>query len=628
MSYVTDESNGPDPTRGNPKCTEFHDGTIVPIDQGGLYNCCCCDPCRYIRPNGVVGGRLPVWDADSTANYCCKCVPRVLFLVFVPDDADDACCQSVGRALFVQKPEGDTSYYNFYEGELFDVTVRVEVGRVLDSDEYGAIDDCGWKITTTVQPDGYGTSDTQEWEIDHDDVTCLYLPDGIELATVEGPAGCTGTLMLYDVEKAKVPFEQREDITPYEGNFLALGYDDSCGECVELPTVLCATGMRHAGDTVVERREFVWFEDAGIRGWAYDNPVTGKTERLLLSDEYSGCVITPDLEDGAEIFDPVALEPPCSCQMHVVFVTSVNGTPYAFSLRAGWCSCWEFACAKCRCVPLELCVMYWDGSAMHANVFVEWNEATNSWDAADRDQFRLVLQENSKYQCEIHPWINGEEVSMDSYPVWDCGDETASGEFSGKHDILSVNGSGSIDGIYGGTDYVWFSASSLMPSCWKAPCNICTNECGSSPASLTVSVTQWTEYGDASGIEDYQECNWEFTVHFVQEINGFDATGPDYNCYYVGFLFCGGYDRLIKVEVHSNQISFAEIPAWQVGDPSPCVIGPSIDWSPSCDPVYWDSGDLSDSPDWISSMFSKTVCGDCDPETIEDTYHLQIVVTE
>ena len=79
---MTRESQGPDPCRGNLRCQDFHDpfgrragaggdpvtgtGTGTIAELGGVYNCCCCDPCRFVRPELIT-------DEEDERLYCCRC---------------------------------------------------------------------------------------------------------------------------------------------------------------------------------------------------------------------------------------------------------------------------------------------------------------------------------------------------------------------------------------------------------------------------------------------------------------------------------------------------------------------------------------------------------------------------
>ena len=151
-------TDGPDRNKGGLQCLAQHDGTR----EGLIDSCCCCDPCRYQRPP-----RSDTTDADFTALFCCRCVPRLVCMTFTPDIGSDECCRTISLPIFPQfdlPPENEvvqTFPIIHYTGTISGITCVLSIAK---ESEDGP---CFWKITTTS---GYITS-ANSVEIDHVNVT-------------------------------------------------------------------------------------------------------------------------------------------------------------------------------------------------------------------------------------------------------------------------------------------------------------------------------------------------------------------------------------------------------------------------------------------------------------------------
>jgi len=630
---MTRESHGPDPCNGSLKCQDFHDslgrqvgtgsGEVTPL--GGIYNCCCCDPCRFVRPS-------PFTDEDDERYYCCRCVPRVIFLKFVPNDLDANCCKVIGLPLFAEA--GDPgSYLTTYQGSMLGLTVYVEVGRLTGTGTGTALG-CGWRFTATINGTGSGTGEIEIYSIDHDDPSCLYVPEGMNLGSVEGPNGCSGYLTVEDVYKVKLPFQERYVTENWIGpNYIDISNDPS-GQCTEVCARVCVAGIRHAGGNY-ERVEFDWFDDditgtgtAADRGWSYDNG--SYVEKLLLSHGGTDAVITPEFEGGAEIFSPktVSSTTRCSCDMKEIITGSFGGSSYTATIRCGFCTCWEYVCGTCRCVPYSLCVMLYDGSQMWDNLQAYWNETDKSWDVASTETgtgytnlLRLYLVDENG-QCVIKPALyDGDVLTMNSYPVYDCGAETVTGQFTGQHDIVTISVEDQDTILTGtGTDtgLILIIASSLQPNCETGPCQEatpCYDDCDSHPDSLWVEIKQWCEAGDWSG-GYYFEGVLSVKVYYWQTIDYLETSPlrPKYSCGYIGYgQLCG--DCRVKVELRNGMIYID-------GAPSGCTGVSYSEWeltTETCDPYYGQTTEDAGSAGPINHVCLGLV---------DDTCRTQITVTE
>ena len=243
MSSDLRTSEGPDRFRSSIRCRQFHDRPD--LDLNGVYNCCCCNPCRHIRPGGL-------YDLKKEMAYahCCRCVPRAIFLRFVPDDPDHECCSRAIEAMFYEETiDEDNEPVSTYSGSLFNVAVSVRLGR-MDTSEYSGVSGssgsgsgpapCAWKITATRESD---VNFEVVIPIDHILTTCLNAPE-IDLASIEGPAACMGKLRLANITKARVPYIERQDVHDFpnvyagERAFHCLCPDDcddeNCSDAVRL----------------------------------------------------------------------------------------------------------------------------------------------------------------------------------------------------------------------------------------------------------------------------------------------------------------------------------------------------------------------------------------------------------
>lgn len=568
------ETHGPDPCRGNLRCQDFHDSLGRQSSVlGGTYNCCCCDPCRFISAEMGDNEYDPRY-------YCCKCVPRGFLLTFTPHDPGDGCCDSFAAPMFVTAGPGG-SYYHEYDATLFNIATNVKIGRVIGSGD--ATDKtCGWAITTTVNPGGSGTSDFQELTIDHADVNCLYAPSGsINLATVGGPAGCSGTLSLEDLSKARLPFQYRSEVQDYAlPKFVDLaGSGTPCGFCDEVPRVLCATGYRHADDDY-SWVEFYWFDDnpgvpSGVRGWRYEDLINhygGYVETLYLTSTASGCVITPDLEPGGELFGPeiIGSGEQCACALKETFRYTNGSITRPFTIRSGFCSCWDFVCGTCRCVPYELCITMFDGINFYSNLIAEWNPATYSWDVnsvassvSGVPYLSLQLSNDAYDRCIISAVFEGSGVTTSTPQQFDCGGETVGDHtFTKQNDILTfsidedrtiANSGGDI------TVPFWIKGGSLDLSCGHIfPCSEatpCGENCGSHPDSLTVNIHQWATEDDISGTGNAVDGSIDVEVYFWQYPQ-YEAGDVTIRCGYSGmadlFPYCSGC--FVYVELDNSQV--------------------------------------------------------------------------
>lgn len=508
------ETHGPDQCKGNLNALTLHQGGDPSAEGlGYLTNCVCCDPCHTVRPISPTGAGST---GDFPSIYCCRCVPRGIYARFVPDDPDDECCVEYAEPMLL----GWDGALAFYATYLFGVAIEVTLGRVGDA--------CEWNMTATDSETGYEI-DSQTVTVDNEEVTCWEVPTDFEIA-VDGPLSCTGgTLVLANYANVKLPFVERyEPEYPDWEKFVDLTYNP-CGDCVQVCRKLCLDGVRHVGD-VDERVEFVWFEDYdGTRGWSYQEPDSEFVERILLEEnEYGGCQLVFDLEAGADHFDDLPLEL-CSCGLEEQVMAIVGGSAIGFWLRCGRCSCWDFYCGSCRCVPEELCVLLVIGTDAE-RLILTWDPDEKRW-GSDYDPLRLNLGADGD-DCLVTADVTGygaidDDASFNCRPA-----ESVTNVFNPERDFLGFE-------LTDSTRQIYIVASGLSPECALGACSDatpCNADCGGHPAQLTVNIRLWREVGDISDPYDAgEECSFDVVIHYWETLSYEAGTGVLHHCGYTGW---------------------------------------------------------------------------------------------
>lgn len=564
---VQRETEGPDRCRSSLNCADLHEPD--PLITSSLYNCCCCNTCLHVRPS--------MKGASEEFSHCCRCVPRMIWLVFVPYDIEDACCQSAAVRMQYGGTEpvgGDEYPVTTYSGELHGATVTVEIGRF-------AYDGCAWHITATKAADGLDVD--EYYEIDHDTVSCIDV-DGLEIGEIEGPRDCVGTLILANDEVGRIPFQER--ILTEEPEFITL--DPPCGDCEQVTSMLCVFGHRKIGQDH-GWVEFFWF-DYGVdeRGWTYTDPETDAVEYIYLyENDYGECSLEFSW-DGSSVLDDVVLEN-CSCAMKEVVTWSNGVDTIGFTIRSGKCGCWEFYCGTCRCVPRYLCVNYYsfDGSSeisdfVH-NEILTWDEDDKCWYDDERNTeygLYVALRPNTVTgDCELVAVFNGRE--LETTAIYDCAEERVKeGLPNNKYDPdvgfidAEIN-----DYQEEGPNFVWVHISSYTYDCLTHGNCLCYDQCGSTPEQIQWNFYAWNDpYLDEPGIEG--ECSITVTLYrFVRGLS----------CEYLGFFTAktgGGETQVFKVsggDVFLLRIVDGEYDEYTSWSHDPFT-------TQSCDPYYATTG--------------------------------------
>ena len=548
-------SDGPDHLRGSHACTAQHDGTER---EGHPDWCCCCDPCRYIRPSRT-----------TIQRHCCRCTPKMICLTFTPDDTADACCQSISLPLLAQFDS--TPFWTvYYEGSIGGITYRLAIAK---EETDGP---CYWRLTA---PALYVD---EHIEIDHVNVSCLSVPD-ISIDDVTDANGCTGTITFANYEAAKIPFRhQIPDSPDIEMRTPTWATSDPPGTpqctCTEVPRFLCVDGIRHA-DGSREQVQFDWDDTNGDR-WSFlpcnGDPSLDQEHIYLRGDQYGNCYLEFDFEqtggDTNDWADPpntlgtdiheirpgmVAVES-CGCDIHAYSETSIPDDPQLSQrfvyINAGDCGCWKYLCGTCRCVPQRLCVFgeidgeyitgeaLWDGTA--------WQFAADGTMPA----FTINIGPDECDNCVLTVDGTFTVPFLPSTPV-ECG-EFLSGEVESEYDETTP----------GTFNWLWMSAAACP--CNVGSCVICAEtRCGGPPAIVYFDLEARTNFIPLPPGWVYQYCNITIPLTFYQR---WLTTPPQrVQCGYVGYkvVHCPAYmgdpEQNFVIRVSIGDDGFGQ-PIWRM----------------------------------------------------------------
>lgn len=552
-------TDGPDPHHTSILCKEHHDGRRVgpPTDF-----CCCCDPCRYRKIDGTGG---------AFKRHCCRCNPIVITIRFDPSNYDECCGDPIANFAFGEQVSlSSLEPAVRFSTSIYGKTINVYLSSFPVSGEYSVLADgvCRWTIE--IPEDGV----FEEVIIDHNNVTCLGVPD-IEITGIEGPELCFGTISLRNVEGVKVPFQKiLFDEYFYDGHDLWIPRTICCNEgqeyeCCTVPRWLCVAGNRSLGGAN-ERVNFLWtegfteyeFADGWVIGqWTYTDPVTEVVDAVyLIRNEYGFCEFRTDFEgpegfrvgsdSKGELYPNLPLDSDdCFCNTRVLGRYPETGDPdMVLKIRPGACSCYEWFCDQCRCLPRYLCVAVFYANAYYPSVLLEWNgsgwassgESTSADGYSTIDDLTLnLVSVNEGASCGVELSFN----NFDLDPVLiEC-------------DVMLAFAIEGQEGDYQDGEYISLLAvTALDPSdcppfaCGVTPCNA---SCGSDPDSILVT---WEAFAYEEELLGY--CAGEMTLYKQYEAA---VTGPadlELTCSYVGYLTldCYGGVQVLRMTLSSGTL--------------------------------------------------------------------------
>lgn len=632
------ETHGPDRCHTSLNCINFHDPTVDRTDP--LINFCCCNTCMSLRPSDL---------GDITrikVLHCCRCVPRLIWLLFTPTDGDP-CCKARSVPMVYTETDDD-GFISIYTGSIYGIDIVAELGPlaagtgslVFPGTGTGTDDACAWHITA-FKADEVDIDIT--YIIDDITVSCLDVSQ-IVIGNVNGPNECSGQLALGNMNAERLPFVRRAEVDEYccddtgtgTGPTRFVTLDPACNDCTQVCYKLCVEGHL-IFDQEDEYREFTWF-DNGVddRGWTYtDNddvtyvillttgtPETGTgtgttTALCSLVFDWEGSEIIPDRD--------IDLTNGCSCGIKEVVTANVGLDTIGFTIRCGFCSYWDFFCGTCRCVPSTLCANFYLGGIFYKNILLVWDSTEKRWTNTVSTgtgtgtvawDIVVSISADDDGNCVLTASADGEQIG--ETVAHDCGTEhladgvkPGSNLFDSSNDIILTIFSGTVS-----DEYAWMAISSQNNCDFMGQCaaSSCGGECGSHPDTLTASIHGWNAPGDAPGY--YGDCTVDVELYHVEIMDVSDSYAP---CGYIGFkdigICTGGLTRTLRVMYYAGLVDLTYKDG--DGDWQQCPDMYNLQMSESCDPLYSDSGEIA-----VALLFC---CASC-PEVVIQRF--QVIITE
>lgn len=431
---------------------------------------CCCNPCSLVR-------------LTCENSECCKCIPRVLCVRFVPDEPSatnpefslfsDAGVDALGPASYAiplryssydfvmqmeRRPLGGYEYDSGYgSGHQEWACFWVIYKRVANVNSLYELHRIYWKHTgcgeTKYSNAPYPNDDDGENLSGYDNIiTCREFtfthrdPDSTR----------AGTYVITPFHMHRQPFHSTK-CGPEEyggdGSECYAELAEPCDECTQVRRRLCLEYNYFDEDENEQtaKRRFDWFPDENNpHGGYWIDPCTEDSISISSYVPGSGedcyglqegdCIVNFDI---AALTDPGGIwangEPECPLKLSAcsdgVLLRYDDGYGRWVRLSAGYCDCWDYHCGKCRCVCPALCyveVLYNDNTSDVVplkNVYkaLPWDEDLGGW----TDGYDTVLLVQTCNGCAIR--IEG----WDDIPVEICGHKI---QFYAEKDIGSFVG--------------------------------------------------------------------------------------------------------------------------------------------------------------------------------------------
>lgn len=343
--------------------------------------------------------------------------------------------------------------------------------------------------------------------------------------------------------------------------------------------------------------------------------LTFKFETGLTEEIYTPAVI-PHTLDWAHPYDVPAqsyfpFAGGCSCKLAVFHISTSHPT-HGLAVRCGFCSCWDFYCGSCRCVPTQLCVAYYDGYNWHLNVFLDWDDEQKAWvgsgweepstgsgtGTSDTEELTVFLRRNDLGQCEIAP--DFEPGPNQVYPTWNCGEGHITRKFDTLEDIVSFSYANYRDPLHP----IFVYGSSHVPTCVRSNCTHatpCNADCGGHPDRIYMTIQQYRLAGDTPETPPEEYAERTFVLVYEESADWYVPQDPvedsyiQVMCRYRGVIqsSCAGFDYCpVLVEVWDGHVRM------QGTSGSGCITltpGSDIEYLPlteSCDPYYAETAEV------------------------------------
>jgi hypothetical protein len=408
---------------------------------------CCCGVCGFINIASDCGNTV-----------CCKCIPKWLCMVFIPDEITEAC---VVR-------ETTAEYTGSWVGSLPGIDTvgtdhRIEVLML-------RIDDgpCMFRVYIPAR------DITEDYVIDGGKRECSLYPEFRQ--TCQDPYfeltdftlnGCTGTLVIRRKELEKVPFSSPKLGT--ETSVLPLG-EEPCGPCTEYCRTLC---LEWSVGGVTSKAQFTTGDSSPTPLWGHR--MADGTPATITVEEIDGvCHLVID-HDGLGEFDKVPI-PYQMCNLGMVIEYQGTGEAAGkwVSISCNRCTCWDYICDMCRCVCQTMCVVSVDGPEQTDVTYyeLEWDERLLRWGTAEKWVGLRGNPDTGKCEYVISGWNDDPEL-----PPYDTDASTIEIEECGKDMSYYVTSDMETAFETGVFKFEYGICKTCNPDCFKLFCDDCCDEC-------------------------------------------------------------------------------------------------------------------------------------------------------
>jgi len=297
----------------------------------------------------------------------------------------------------------------------------------------------------------------------------------------------------------------------------------------------------------------------------------------------------------------------CPCEK-TAYATTIDGPlePIEFFgfIRSGRCSCWDYYCSdKCRCLPKHFCFAYSNADLLNGtNVIGQgqatWNPDTKCWHSnygASGDISLCIgaggngfvagrAGETFNRACTVTGSNDGHTYSLSSAVTCDYVDM----EFTLSNIEYDASGTPTRNSIiaYRPT----FGDCDATADCDTA--TPCSENCGSHPESLNISISGYTLCEDGSfegtGIYCEDSCYEEIELNFKEDIRFYATEGEGANitveCWYDGYIPCTGEQRPVEWRGNDQSLGGLILNGQRFALPTVFDSGEWTSFSQVCDP--------------------------------------------
>ena len=406
---------------------------------------CCCGKCNFFNIA-----------SDCNNSVCCKCVPKWLCMVFIPNEDQVDCAVR----------EVTVPYTNSWQGSLPGIDPE-GLNNLIEVLMYQDIyNNCFFRIFIPAR------DITDDYLIQGGKRECTLYPEFRQ--TCKDPyfqyddfvlGECTGTLIIQRKELEKVPFHSNKE--GLETSTVEMP-ESACGPCTEYCRVLCME-WTVGGET--QKSEFRLQGDTAV--WYHRIP-EGELASITLEEIEGVCHLVIDHE-GLGVFDKIPIPSGmCNLGMVIEHVGTIEDAVGKFvSISCNRCTCWDYICETCRCVCKTMCVVSVDGPEQTDVTYYEldWDPVLLRWGTAEKWVGIRANPTTGKCEYIISGWNDGLYVDYDTeastIEIPECGKDMIYYVTSNMSTALET-------GIF---KFEYGTCKTCNPDCFKHFCDDCCDEC-------------------------------------------------------------------------------------------------------------------------------------------------------